>query len=421
MVNPMTDSFAAVLERRLVQYVQIDTQANEHSTTVPSTTGQLTLLALLADELRAMGARDVRSTDCGAVVATIPATLKRDVPRIAFLAHVDTAPDFTGTNVKPIVHRNYGGAPIVLPDDTAQVLDPAKLPYLATKVGDDIITASGTTLLGADDKSGVAVLMTFAEYLLAHPELPHGAVRIGLTIDEEIGTGVDHLDLGDLAADFAYTLDGADVGELVYETFSANKGVVEISGVAIHPSVGYGVLVNALTLAAAVVAKLPSDTLTPQTTRDREGFIHLYAQNGDAASCTLSFLLRDFELDKLASHGKLLQQACADVADSEPRANITCTITPQYRNMHDVLAKDMRPVDLAAQAMRNLGIEPDSTPIRGGTDGSKLSELGLPTPNLFTGMQAFHGPHEWISVQDMVKSTEVCVELVQLGCRSATD
>jgi tripeptide aminopeptidase len=353
-------------------------------------------------------------TDYGAVIATIPATVKADGPTIAFLAHVDTAPAFSGTGVKPIIHRNYAGGDIVLPDDPNAVLSPQQSPYLAQKVGEDIITASGTTLLGADDKAGVAIIMTMAHHLLQTPNLAHGPMRVCFTPDEEIGRSV-HANLpGDLKADFAYTLDGAERGEIVYETFSADKADVHIQGVSIHPGNAKYKLVNALHLAAKIVNTLPHVTLTPETTADRQGFIHLYQMSGTAAAADLHFILRDFELDSLRAHGELLQQVCAAVQATEPRARINCTITSQYRNMRYWLEQDMRPVDLAMEAGRKLNIETFSSPTRGGTDGSRLTELGVPTPNLFTGMQNIHGPLEWVSVQDMSRATEMCIKLVQL-------
>lgn len=402
------------LEERFIRYALIDTQSCEKSTTSPSTQKQYDLLRLLVEELTSMGAKDVTLTDYGAAIATIPATTKTDVPTIALLAHVDTAPQFSGAGVKPIVHRNYDGGEIVLPDDPAIVLSPAQFPYLSTKTGEDIVTASGTTLLGADDKAGVAIVMTVARHLLQSRELQHGPIRIGFTPDEEIGRGV-HRDLPKaLRADVAYTLDGTELGEIVYETFSADKADVHVQGVSIHPGHAKEKLVNALHLAAKIVDTLPHITLTPETTADRDGFIHIYEMSGTAAAAHLHFILRDFELDGLHDHGKLLQQVCATLQAAEPRARISCTITKQYRNMRYWLEKDMRPVELAREACRRVGIEPISTPTRGGTDGSRLTESGVPTPNLFTGMQNIHGPHEWVSLQDMVRATQVCLALSQL-------
>jgi tripeptide aminopeptidase len=410
----MRSKFNSELEESFTRYVRIDTQSDEKSTTSPSTKKQYDLLNLLLAELKSSGAQNVSLTSYGAVLATIPSTVKATGPTIAFLAHVDTAPAFTGTGVKPIVHRHYGGGDIRFPDDPNLVLSPEKFPYLATKVGEDIITASGTTLLGSDDKAGVAIVMTVARHLLQHPDLVHGPIRICFTPDEEIGRGV-HANLpNDLQAEFAYTLDGAEVGEIVYETFSADKATVHVQGVSIHPGQAKDELVNALHLAAKIIDTLPQVTLTPETTEGREGFIHIYQMSGTAAAVDLTFILRDFELDGLRAHGELLQQVCATVQATELRARITCTITPQYRNMRYWLEKDMRPVELAREACRRVGIEPFSTPIRGGTDGSRLTEIGIPTPNLFTGMQNIHGPLEWISLQDMTRAAEMCLSLSEL-------
>jgi tripeptide aminopeptidase len=325
---------------------------------------------------------------------------------------VDTAPQFSGTGVKPLVHHRYTGGDIVLPDADV-VLSPTAFPYLAARVGDDIVTASGTTLLGADDKAGVAIVMTAARHLLRHPELPHGPIRIAFTPDEEIGRGVDPRLVEDLKAAVAYTLDGAERGEIVYETFSADRAEVRVQGVSIHPGQAKGKLVNALHLAAKIVDTLPHVTLTPETTADREGFIHIYQMTGSAAAADLQFILRDFEREGLHARGALVKQVCEAVQATEPRARITCTVHEQYRNMRYWLEQDMRPVERARAACRHVGIEPFSVPVRGGTDGSRLTELGVPTPNLFTGMQNIHGPHEFVSVQDMSRAAAMCVALAQ--------
>jgi tripeptide aminopeptidase len=410
----MTD-FTRELEERLVRYARIDTQSDETSATSPSTACQLDLQRLLVTELQAIGARDVRLTGYGAVLATIPGTVHHTAPVMGWLAHVDTAPAYAASGVKPMVHRAYDGGTITFPDAPGLVLSPAQSPYLAAKIGDDIITASGTTLLGADDKAGIAIIMTAARHLLANPGIPHGPIRIGFTPDEEIGRGVGDELAADLGAAFAYTLDGAEQGEIVYETFSADGAVVKVTGVSIHPGQARGALVNALHLAAKIVDTLPQVTRTPETTGDREGFIHLYALSGTAAEAELKFILRDFERDGLEAHGALLRQVCQAVQATELRAKIDCTITPQYRNMRYWLEEDMTPVDLARAACRAAGIEPWSVPVRGGTDGSRLTEKGVPTPNIFTGMQQIHGPLEWISVQDMAAATRVCVALAELA------
>lgn len=408
-------TFVPELEERFLRYVQIDSPADESSDTVPSTAEQWDMLRLLETELREIGAADVRLTDYGCALAMLPATAAHaNSPTIAFLAHVDTAPAFNGRGVKPRVHRRYDGSPIHFPDDPGVVLYPDEFPYLCQKVGEDLVTASGTTLLGADDKAGVAIIMTMASYLLAHPEIEHGPIRICFTPDEEIGTGIRHLTLDDLAADFAYTLDGQDAGEITFETFSADKAVVHITGVSTHPGTAFNVLVNALHLAAKLIDLLPQHTRTPETTRGRQGFIHVYQMHGTAAEAEIHFILRDYELEGLQAHGEVLRAACQTLQLAEPRARVNLTITPQYRNMRYWLENDMRPVHLAEEAIRRVGLEPLQTPVRGGTDGSQLTEKGVPTPNIFTGMQNVHGPMEWISLQDMARATQVCIELAKL-------
>lgn len=409
----MTD-LVRELEDRLCRYVAIDTQSDETSTTSPSTKCQFDLLHLLADELKAMGAADVQLTDYGVVLATIPATATGDLPRIGWLAHVDTAPGFAASGVKPIVHRAYAGGDIRFPDAPDLVLSPAQSPYLARRVGDDIVTASGTTLLGADDKAGVAIIMAAARHLLSNPSIAHGPIRIAFTPDEEIGRGVNPRLPADLGVDFAFTLDGAERGEIVYETFSADGAVVKVTGVPIHPGQAKGKLVNALHLAARITEALPQDRLTPETTEGRDGFIHLHTLKGTAAEAEMKFILRDFELDGLAAQAALLRQVCDQVQKAEPRAVIDCKVDTQYRNMRYWLEKDMTPVDMARAACRKAGLEPFSIPIRGGTDGSRLTEQGVPTPNIFTGMAMIHGPLEWVSLQDMVAAVEVCLHLARM-------
>lgn len=411
----MDNRFAEALEERLVRYAAIDTQADESSETTPSTQKQYDLLNLLTEELKSIGAQDVAIAAYGAVTATIPAKSGYEhVPTVGFLAHVDTSPGFNATGVKPLVHRSWDGSDITFPNDPDLVLSPSNSSYLATKVGDDIITASGDTLLGADDKAGVAIVMEMAKYLLSSDDARHGKIRIGFTPDEEIGGGV-HADFpADLGADFAYTLDGGPVGEVVFETFSADKAVVNVRGVSTHPGDAKDSMVNALHLAAKIISTLPHVTRTPETTSDRQGFIHVYTVTGNAAEVGIHFIIRDFEEDGLRQSGELLQRVCETVQLTEPRAQVTCEITPQYRNMRYWLENDMRPVELAREACNRHGIEPFAFPTRGGTDGSRLTEMGVPTPNLFTGMQDIHGPLEWISVQDMNKATEVCITLAQL-------
>lgn len=406
----MPRQFDRDLEDRLVRYAAIDSQSDADSPTTPSTAIQLDLLRLLQSELQEIGAQEVQLTDYGTVLATIPGTAPG--PTIGLLAHVDTAPQFAAQGVKPRVVRGYNGGDITFPEDPALVLSPAESPYLAEKQGHDIITASGTTLLGADDKAGVAIIMTAARHLLAHPEIAHGPIRIAFTPDEEIGRGVAEALPGDLAADFAYTFDGGRVGEIEYETFSANGAEVTVTGVSIHPGFAKGKMVNAIHLASKIIQTLPQATMTPEVTDGVEGFIHATDMVGGSSEMKIKLIIRDFEREGLAEKGALLRQVCAAVAATEPRARITCEIKPQYRNMRYWLEQDMTPVDLARAACRKLGIEPVSVPIRGGTDGSRLTEMGVPTPNLFTGMQNIHGPTEWISVQDMALATELCLALV---------
>ncbi|MDI9549003.1 MAG: peptidase T [Chloroflexota bacterium] len=411
----MTADFLPELEDRFLRYVRVDTPSDEKSGTLPSTACQWDLLRMLQAELADMGAADVTLTDTGFVMATIPASPGAEsAPTVAFLAHADTSPAFAAEGVNPIVHRNYDGSVIRYSDNPKLTLDPAEFPYLAQKTGDDIITAGGTTLLGADDKAGIAVIMTMASYLLHHPDTPHGRIRICFTPDEEIGSGIRHIDLDLLGADFAYTLDGADLGDITYESFSADKAVITIQGVSAHPGTAFGVMVNALHLAANLLSALPMYTRTPETTQGKQGFVHVYEMRGSAASAELSLILRDFELEGLQAHGDFLRALCDAIQQSEPRAQISLSITPQYRNMRYWLENDMRPVDIAVEAIRSAGITPVFKSIRGGTDGSQLTEMGLPTPNLFTGMQNVHGPQEWISLQDMAQSTAVCIRLAEL-------
>lgn len=410
----MTD-FHAELETRLCRYAAIDSQSDADSPTAPfsgpSTPQQWDILRLLQAELTDIGALDVQMTDYGTVIATIPGN--QPGPTVGFLAHVDTAPQFNATGVKPRVIKGYNGGAISFPDAPDLVLSPEDFPYLASKQGHDIITASGTTLLGADDKAGVAIIMTAARHLLANPDLPRPTLRIAFTPDEEIGLGVNPRLPADLGADFAYTFDGGAVGEIEYETFSADLATVTITGVSIHPGYATGKLVNAIHLAAKIVDTLPQATQSPETTGGRDGFIHATDMAGNSSEMRLKFILRDFERDGLAAKGALVQQVCAAIAATEPRAQITCTITPQYRNMRYWLENDMTPVDLARDAARRLGIDPVSRPVRGGTDGSRLTEMGVPCPNLFTGMQNIHGPLEWVSVQDMARATDLCLAIAQ--------
>jgi tripeptide aminopeptidase len=400
---------------RFLRYVQIHTTSDPNSETTPSSPQQWNLLRLLRAELEALGAHDVRLNDYGYVFATIPATTEKTVPTLAFTAHADTAPDFSGEGVKPLVHLNYNGQPIALPDDPRQVLDPAKDPDLRTVIGKDIATASGTTLLGADDKAGVAIVMTLAAHLLAHPEVKHGPIRVCFNPDEEIGRGVEKLDLTELGADVAYTLDGEYPGEINWETFSGDSARVTIEGVSTHPGWARPQgMVNAVHLAGRLLAALPREHSAPETTDGRQGYIHPHDIEGNAAKVVVRFILRDFDNDKLAQHGARLKALCEGLQGAEPRARLTCEIKPSYRNMGYWLKNDMRPVDYAFEAVRAVGLQPMERAIRGGTDGSRLTERGLPTPNIFDGCHNAHGPLEWVCVQDMEAAVRVCAKLVEI-------
>jgi len=409
------DPFCPELADRLMRYAAIDSQSDDDSPTAPSTAIQMDMQHLLLRELAEIGAKDVRLTDYGTVLATIPATAKG--PTIGFLAHVDTAPQYNATGVKPRLIARYNGGAITYPDAPDLVLSPEESPYLLEKIGDDLITASGTTLLGADDKAGVAILMTAARRLLSHPGQPHGEIRLAFTPDEEIGRGVDPRLPADMGCDFAYTFDGGRAGEVEYESFSADGATVTITGVSVHPGLAKGKMVNAITLAGRFLAMLPQQSMLPELTADREGFIHTTELSGGSSEVTIKLILRDFERDGLDDKGEILRKICEALSLAEPNATIRCEIRPQYRNMRYWLEKDMTPVELARDACRSLGIAPVSVPIRGGTDGSRLTELGLPCPNLFTGMQEIHGPKEWISVQDMAAATRLCLAITARASR----
>jgi tripeptide aminopeptidase len=402
---------------RFCRYVRIDTQANEASTNYPSSSGQLELGRLLAEELRAIGVLDAVQDEHGIVLATLPATVRHASPVIAWIAHVDTSPETSGRGVKPIVHRNYGGEDIILPGDPSKVIRVADNPELSGLIGKTLVTTDGTTLLGADDKAGVAVIMQACAHLMGHPELPHGPIRICFTCDEEIGRGVDRLDLAKLGAVAGYTLDGGGTGEIDGETFSADLAVVTITGVNIHPAIARGRMVNAVRIAGAFLDRLPWQALSPETTSDRQGFLHPYRIEGGVASVTLRILLRDFATPKLADKAKLLQGVADLLLAEHPGASIDVKVTPQYRNMADGLTKEPRALDYAEEAMRRAGLAPRRTIVRGGTDGSRLTELGLPTPNLSCGEHNLHSPLEWTCLEEMETAVRVLVELAQIWSR----
>lgn len=403
---------------RFLRYVQIDTTAGEPGGTYPSSPGQLVLDKMLADELRAMGLADVEFTPQGLVYATVPSTLPaeqtKSTPVVAFNAHVDTSPETTGKNVKPQVIRNYSGGDITLPADTSRVIRVAQNPELDGLKGKTLVTTDGTTLLGSDDKSGVAVIMELAQHLLEQPELKHGPVRILFTCDEEIGHGVDHVDLKKLGASVCYTLDGAAAGEIDTETFSADLAAIRVRGINIHPSIAKGRMVNALRVVGTFLDRLPRAGHSPETTDGRNGFLHPYDLQGGVAEASLKVLLRDFDTAGLAVKAELLKKLAKEVEQEHPGCSIEVTIKKQYRNLGDGLAKEPRAIAYAAEAHRRLGREPKLTIVRGGTDGSQLTERGLPTPNLSTGEHNPHSPLEWTCLEEMVAATEVCAELVQV-------
>jgi tripeptide aminopeptidase len=407
----MTIDSADLLERFL-RYVRINTRSDEQSATTPSTPGQWDLLRLLTRELQELGLADVVLTEHGYVLALLPATAPKSTPVIAWFAHVDTATNLPGA-AKPIVHRAYDGRPIILPDDPAQKLTVETTPHLREAIGHDVITASGTTLLGSDDKSGVATVMAAVRHLLRHPEIPHGPIRICFNPDEEIARGMTKLDLAQLGAVCGYTLDGSTPGEIDFETFSADGAVLEIQGIASHPGTAKNVMVNAARLAGRFLAALPADQ-SPERTEGRAGFIHPVECTATAEQARVRLILRDFERDGLTAHRARLEQIVADLRAAEPKARFTLTFTEQYRNMRYWLENDMRPVEFAREAITRAGLTPRSSPIRGGTDGSNLTQRGLPTPNVFCGMHEIHSPREWVSLQDMAKAVETLVHLAQV-------
>jgi tripeptide aminopeptidase len=398
---------------RFCHYVRVSTQADETAKTYPSSPGQLELGRMLTEELLAMGLKDAQQDEHGIVMATIPATLAQ-APTIAWIAHVDTSPETSGINVKPIVHPDYDGRDLVLPGDPTKVIRTADCPELLALKGKTIITTDGTTLLGGDDKAGVAVIMEAAATLLARPEVPHGPIRVCFTCDEEIGHGVDHVDLKKLGATVGYTLDGGGVGEIDGETFSADLAVITITGTNIHPSIAKGRMVNAVRLAGMFLDRLPRQCLSPETTADREGFLHPYRIEGGVAEVTMRVLLRDFDTARLADRTELLRTAARTIVAEYPTAKIDVKVTPQYRNMADGLAKEPRALAFAQEAMRRAGVTSKFTIVRGGTDGSRLTELGLPTPNLSTGEHNIHSPLEWTCLEEMATAVRVLVELARV-------
>jgi tripeptide aminopeptidase len=411
----MTPHLSSRVLERFLRYVTYDTQSREDAGTYPSTPGQLVLLRDLVTELRGLGIADAAIDAHGYVMATIPATTtKADVPVIGFIAHVDTSPEMSGTGVKSIVHRGYDGRDLVLPDAPDAVLRVADTPYLGECLGHDIVTASGTTLLGADNKCGVAEIMTAAEHLRAHPEIRHGDIRIGFTPDEEVGHGTKHFDVARFGARYAYTMDGGPRGELEYESFSADAITLAFRGFNTHPGYAQGRMVNAIKLAARFIDRLPPDRLSPETTSGREGFVHPYVVQAAVDRTTVKLIVRDFATAGLLEKESWLRTLAEQVVAEVPGAAVDVHVQEQYRNMREVIDQHPLVVERAREAIARAGLTVRERAIRGGTDGSRLSFMGLPTPNLFAGEQNFHSRLEWVSVQDMEKAVEVIVELARV-------
>jgi tripeptide aminopeptidase len=408
-------AYSYTVKDRFLRYVQIDTTADPSSTSFPSTEKQKDLGRLLADELKSLGIVDAEMDEWGYVFGTIPSNSNREgLPTICFCSHMDTAPDCSGTGVKPLVHNSFNGQPIVLPDDHSQVITVDQHPYLREKIGDDIITASGTTLLGADDKAGVAIIMDLVNFLQAHPEIKHGPIRILFTPDEEVGRGVEHLRMEHLNADFGYTLDGGKLGDIEDESFSADEVVISIQGISAHPGYAKGKMINAIKVASAFIDALPKDRWSPETTSGREGFVHPTHVEGGLEQASVSFIIRDHVTTKLVDYERELEKILQETIAQFPGAGYTFKVNEQYRNMKEIIQTVPFVTDYAIEAMKRAGVNPRPMIIRGGTDGSRLSFMGLPCPNIFTGEMAIHSKHEFVSVQDMQKAVDTLIELVQI-------
>ena len=408
-------NYTSTVEERFVKYVQIDTTADPNSTSFPSSEIQKNLGRELVKELLAMGVKDAEMDEWGYVFGTIPNnTGNASLPTICFCSHMDTAPDCSGTNVKPIVHRNYDGNPITLPDDTTQIITTDRHPYLKERIGDDLITASGLTLLGADDKAGIAIIMDFAHHIINNLDIPHPTIRILFTPDEEVGRGVEHLDMEKLNADFGYTLDGGVLGSLEDESFSADAVTIKIEGISAHPGYAKGKMVNSMKVASEFIASLPKDSWSPETTSHREGFVHPVAINGGMEETKVQFIIRDHITSKLKEYEDRLQGLLNDTLAKYPTLQSSFEVKEQYRNMKEIIKDVPFVTDYAIKAMEQANVKPLPTIIRGGTDGSRLSFMGLPCPNIFTGEMAIHSRHEYVSIQDMEKGVATLTELVQI-------
>jgi len=412
--TPINSLPTSGVEERFLRYVQIDTQSDPTSDSCPSTEKQKNLARLLVEELQALGISDAHLDADGYVYATLPANTDKPAPVICFCSHMDTSPDCSGTHVNPIVHRNYQGGDIHLPDAPNVVIKPSEHPDLANQLGNDIVTASGTTLLGADDKAGLAEIMTAAELLMTHPEIKHGTLKILFTPDEEIGRGVDRVDLAKLGADFAYTLDGETAGSIEDETFSADGVTLVINGISVHPGFAKGKLKSAIKIVSEIVSALPVNRLSPESTSDRQGFVHPVSIQGGVEQATVDFIVRDFVDDQLTAHEQELEEVVKTVIARYPGCTYQLKVTEQYRNMKQVLDNHPQIMDIGMEAIRRAGMQPLKRSIRGGTDGSRLSLMGLPCPNIFAGGHAFHGKQEWVSVQDMERAVRTILHIASL-------
>ena len=401
------------VKERFLKYVQVDTQADPMSSSFPSSAKQLSLTKILCDELEELGVA-YKTNEAGYIYVKLDSNTDEYKHKVFFCAHIDTAPDCSGTNVKPIVHYNYDGSNIELPDDTTEVLTPQNHPNLLKKKGHDIITASGLTLLGADDKAGIAIIMDTLYQLVKNPEVQHGPIRALITTDEEIGKGIAKVDVGMVDADFGYTLDGGELGSYEAENFSADSISLSIKGVSAHPGYAKGKMENAIKIAAEIISKLPKSSMAPESSEFNDGFIHPTKITGQLEAAKIDFILRDFNTSKLDDYQQLIESVTQEVLKNYPNSTYSVERKYQYRNMKDVLDKHPYVTEIALKAMENCGIEPHITKIRGGTDGAGLSIMGLPCPNLFAGQQAIHSRQEWISVQDMQKAVDVCVEIAKL-------
>ena len=414
MTLPSSLSFQHSVTERFLRYVTIDTQSDPESPTCPSTEKQKDLGSLLAAELKDMGLADAHLDAHGYVYATIPANTDKKVPVICFCSHMDTSPDCTGRNVKPQIVRNYQGGDIILPGDPSQIIRAAEHPALKDQIGHDIVTTDGTTLLGADNKAGVAEIMDAAQFLVRNPQVKHGTIKILFTPDEEIGRGVDKVDLKKLGADFAYTIDGESAGQIEDETFSADAASIIIQGVSTHPGFAKGKMEHAIKIAAGIVERLPKNTCSPETTEGKEGFLHPIGISGALEQTTIGFIVRDFTVAGLKEKEALLERIVKDVMKDYPRSTYRMEVKEQYRNMKEVIDRHPEMVDYAIEAIRRAGLTPERNSIRGGTDGSRLSFMGLPCPNIFAGEHAFHSRLEWASRQDMEKAAETIVHLATI-------